>query len=269
MRSQSTVKEKISIDQNIEVILDYAVNKQDLSICVTEIADWIRHSRFKRSCRWLACINPHSYVQSQNDPFFERALHGADWLIPDGIGVVLASRFLGGQIRKRVTGSDIFLGLQTILNREGGKKVFFLGSTEETLAAICARNDKDFPNIQIAGTYSPPFKTEFSAEDDQAILNAIRIAAPDVLWVGMTAPKQEKWLHQYRDQLNVQFAAAIGAVFDFYSGKVKRSHPVFQCLGLEWLPRLLQEPRRLWRRTGVSAPIFLLHVARAKVKQLR
>ncbi len=82
----------------------------------------------------------------------------------------------------------------------------------------------------------------------------------------MTAPKQEKWLHQHQAELNVKFAAAVGAVFDFYSGRVKRSHPVFQRLGLEWLPRLLQQPRRLWRRMGVSAPIFLWHVLRQRRK---
>ncbi len=87
--------------------------------------------------------------------------------------------------------------------------------------------------------------------------DAINTAKPDVLWVGMTAPKQEKWIHQHRDQLDVKFIGAIGAVFDFYTGKVKRSHPVFQKMGLEWLPRLLREPRRLFRRNFVSSPKFL------------
>ena len=90
----------------------------------------------------------------------------------------------------------------------------------------------------------------------------IDVAAPDVLWVGMTAPKQEKWIFENRACLNVKFAAAIGAVFDFYTGQVKRSHPVFQRFGLEWLPRLIQQPRRLWRRMFVSAPIFVWHVLR-------
>ena len=89
---------------------------------------------------------------------------------------------------------------------------------------------------------------------------AINAAAPDVLWVGMTAPKQEKWIRANQDRLNVRFAGAIGAVFDFYTGKIKRSHPVFQRFGLEWLPRLLQEPRRLWRRMFLSAPVFVWHV---------
>ena len=105
----------------------------------------------------------------------------------------------------------------------------------------------DFPNIKVT-THSPPFKPEFSEEDNRQMIEAINQASPDVLWVGMTAPKQEKWIYQNKDKLNVKFIGAIGAVFDFYAGTVKRSSPWFQKHGLEWLPRLLQEPRLLWYR---------------------
>jgi N-acetylglucosaminyldiphosphoundecaprenol N-acetyl-beta-D-mannosaminyltransferase len=90
-----------------------------------------------------------------------------------------------------------------------------------------------------------------------------------VLWVGMTAPKQESWIHQLRERLDVRFAAAIGAVFDFYIGRIKRSPPAFQTLGLEWLPRLVQEPRRLWRRMFVSAPIFMWHAVTRRDRATR
>jgi N-acetylglucosaminyldiphosphoundecaprenol N-acetyl-beta-D-mannosaminyltransferase len=123
----------------------------------------------------------------------------------------------------------------------------------------------DYPNVVVAGTYSPPFKPEYSAAELDCMLSAVNTAAPDVLWVGMTAPKQEKWLLDMAPRLNVKFAAAVGAVFDFYTGKVKRSHPVFQKLGLEWMPRLVQQPTRLWRRTFVSAPFFLMHVLKAMI----
>jgi N-acetylglucosaminyldiphosphoundecaprenol N-acetyl-beta-D-mannosaminyltransferase len=102
----------------------------------------------------------------------------------------------------------------------------------------------------------------FSQEEHGTMREAGNQAAPDVLWVGMTAPKQEKWIHQNKDKLNVKFIAAVGAVFDFYAGNVKRSHPWFLEHGLEWLPRLFQEPRRLWQRTVISAPIILWRVAR-------
>jgi N-acetylglucosaminyldiphosphoundecaprenol N-acetyl-beta-D-mannosaminyltransferase len=111
-----------------------------------------------------------------------------------------------------------------------------------------------------AGAYSPPFKEVFSEADSRKMVDAVNAAKPDVLWVGMTAPKQEKWIHQHRDRLNVRFIGAVGAVFDFYTGRVKRSSPVFQKLGLEWLPWLIQEPRRLFYRNFVSTPKFLIKV---------
>lgn len=250
----------------VEEILGYAVRADGLGACLTEIEGALAK---RERCVWLACINPHSVVQADADPAFAAALHGADWRVPDGAGMVLASRWLGGQIRQRVTGSDIFQGLNERMNERGGLSCFFLGSTEETLAKIRARLARDYPWVRVAGTYSPPYRAEFSAEETAAMLAAIRAAQPDVLWVGMTAPKQEKWLHQHRDQLPVPFAAAVGAVFDFYAGNVKRSHPFFLRYHLEWLPRLLQEPRRLWRRNLVSTPLFLARVVREKWRRLR
>jgi N-acetylglucosaminyldiphosphoundecaprenol N-acetyl-beta-D-mannosaminyltransferase len=140
--------------------------------------------------------------------------------------------------------------------------VFFLGSTEDVLKRIATRVSTDYPRIAVVGTYSPPFKVDYSDAELQEMLSVINAARADVLWVGMTAPKQELWLHRARPRLNVRFAAAIGAVFDFYAGRIRRSHPLFQYLGLEWLPRLLREPRRLWPRMLLSAPIFLRDVIR-------
>ncbi len=255
-----------------EAILNYSVDCGSIDDSVNQIEIRLMQStesfKNKATCLWLACFNPHSYVIADNDQEFSEALHGADWLVPDGIGVLLASRILGGQIRERVTGSDVFYGLQSRLNAIGGLSVFFLGSTEETLTVIRQKMSSDYPNIRIAGTYSPPFKSEYSIAELDDMIDKINASKVDVLWVSMTAPKQEKWIFQNKDKLNVRFAAAVGAVFDFYAGNIKRSHPLFQRLGLEWLPRLLQEPRRLWRRMGVSAPIFLYHTVLTKIKRL-
>ena len=210
--------------------------------------------------RWLACFNPHSYAVSKRDRAFFNALKAADWLVPDGAGVLLASKLLGGRISERITGSDVFAFMHQRMNEQSGHSVFFLGSTEDTLAQIRARMARDYPNIRVVGTYSPPFKSSWSDSEQDDMVNAINTAKPDVLWVGLTAPKQEKWIHDNLPRLNIRFAAAVGAVFDFYTGKVKRSHPLFQRLGLEWLPRLFQQPRRLWRRMFVSAPVFLWDV---------
>ena len=253
------------MSEPVEDIAGYTVRTQGVQACVMDIMAQVKNEgQLKESdrCRWLACMNPHSYAVALHDHPFTQALHAADWLIPDGSGVVLASKMLGGKIRERVTGSDIFQGVLKELNRTSGYSVFFLGSTEETLAAIRTRMAVDYPNVRVGGTYSPPFKSAYSHDELEAMMVAVNAAAPDVWWVGMTAPKQEKWIFENHTRLNVKFAAAVGAVFDFYTGQVKRSHPVFQRLGLEWLPRLIQQPRRLWRRMFVSAPIFIWHVIR-------
>jgi Teichoic acid biosynthesis proteins len=129
------------------------------------------------------------------------------------------------------------------------------------------RMARDYPNIKVVGTYSPPFKDVYSQAELDEMIHVVNAAAPDVLWVGMTAPKQEKFIFENRLRLNVKFAAAVGAVFDFYTGNVKRSHPWFLNHSLEWLPRLIQEPRRLWKRTFFSAPLFLFHVLKVRGKR--
>lgn len=252
-----------------EDICGYLVGTTDIGETVAEIVEWIQHAEDSSCCRWLACMNPHSYAESLKDEKFATALRQADWLVPDGMGIVLASRLLGGNIRGRVTGSDIFTGVLDSLNEEGGRRVFFLGSSEETLREICARMARDYPAIEVAGTFSPPFRSEFSKKELDEMVSAVNAAAPDVLWVGMTAPKQEKWIFGQRDRLDVPFAAAVGAVFDFYAGRIKRSPPLFQNMGLEWLPRFFQQPQRLWRRIAVSAPVFLFDVVKQRMVKSR
>lgn len=244
-----------------ENILGYSVDSLGITACADAIMGILAHS--ERKCRWLACLNPHSYATALDDGKFASALRDANWLLPDGMGVVWASSVLGGQVCTRVTGSDIFTALHQRMNKFEGLSVFFLGASERTLEKIITRMAIDYPNIRVAGTYSPPFKPTYSDQELDAMILAVNIAQPDVLWVSMTAPKQEKWIFHNRSRLNVRFAAAVGAVFDFYTGNIKRSHPVFQKMGLEWLPRLIQQPRRLWPRMFISAPIFVAHVIRA------
>lgn len=241
-----------------EALLGYRVCAGGKPDCVERLVRAID----TRGRLWAACLNPHSWVVAGQRPAFAAALQAADLLVPDGAGIVLASRWRRGSIRERVTGFDLFEGLHDALQARGGGRIFFLGSTPSVLAEVAARMRRDWPALEVVGTYSPPFATTFSAEDNAAMVAAVNEAKPDVLWVGMTAPKQEEWLHAQWPELEVRVAGAIGAVFDFYAGRVKRSHPLFQRLGLEWLPRLLQEPRRLWRRTFISAPKFLWAVWR-------
>ncbi len=248
----------------MEGILGFDVTGMDLDKCIEDISTKLNISKRKS---WLGCLNPHSYVITKKDGEYTNALLDADWLVPDGVGILVASYLLGGDLRRRITGSDIFEKLSQKLNSKKGYKYYFLGSTESTLAQIKERMKSEYPNIKVVGTYSPPFKEKFTKKESLIMIKAINKKKPDVLWVGMTAPKQEKWIYQNKVYLRVKFIGAIGAVFDFYSGKIKRSHPIFRRLGLEWLPRLLNEPGRLWKRMFISAPIFLLDVVFGKVKK--
>ncbi len=252
------------MSERTEEIVGYSVFAGGTESCVASIAEWIAHGD---RVRWLACLNPHSYAVALKSSAFADALKDADWLVPDGAGVVFASVLHGGAIRERVTGSDVFLGVHKALNMGGKGRVFFLGSTEETLVAMRAKMAVDFPRVEVVGTCSPPYKASYAAAEIDAMVADINRARPDVLWVAMTAPKQELWIHLVRSRLQVKFAAAVGAVFDFYTGRIRRSAPAFQRAGLEWLPRLLQEPRRLWRRMFVSAPVFVWHVLKERARR--
>ena len=250
--------------EHTENIMGYPVSFLDRDECIRTIYSWIRSGSRQK---YFVCANPHSFEIAETDPEFQKAILHADLITPDGSGIVLASKILKGRIHKRVTGSGVFRELSRKLNEEGGHRVFFLGSSEENLERIREKMKKDFPGITVCGTYSPPFTSVFSEKDNRLMIDAVNHASPDVLWVGMTAPKQEKWVYRNKDRLNVSFIGPVGAVFDFYTETVKRANPVFFRFGLEWLPRLLQQPGRLWRRMGVSAPGFLMKILKQKMRQ--
>lgn len=250
-----------------EIIVGYSVCVEPIS----EVVNWVTHHlrTDARDCRYFACLNPHAAVVADNNKSFQNSLTCADFLTADGIGVVHASKILGGKLTGRITGMDVFDGVMGQMDAAGGGSCFFLGSTEETLQKIRARMATKYPNVAVAGTYSPPFKPEYSQAENDAMIRVINAARPDVLWVGLTAPKQEIWIHQHQDRLQVNFAGPIGAAFDFFVGNIKRVSPFWQDLGFEWLPRLLQEPRRLWRRSFVSAPRFFAMTFRYKWSRSR
>lgn len=205
----------------------------------------------------LSCINPHSYYMADFDESYRNSLLNSHWLIPDGSGIVIAGRLLRRCKISKISAFDVFVKMSDEINNQQEVRVFFLGSTDINLMKIKEKYQSDYPNITIAGAYSPPFETHMSAAVSQKILDEINKCYPDIIWVGLSAPKQEKWMVDNVDKLGAKLAFGIGAVFDFYSGNIRRSSPRFRRLGLEWLPRLLQEPKRLWRRTFVSAPYFI------------
>lgn len=213
-------------------------------------------------------VNAHSFVVAQKDEAFAKALMNSDALLPDGISIVKACRWLGTENVpfEKIAGADLFAYEMGKLEAKGGT-CFFLGSGPSTLEKIVERAAKEYPHIDIK-TFSPPYKAVFSPEENQAMVDAVNAANPDLLWVGMTAPKQEKWLDEHWAELDIHcHAGAIGAVFDFFAGTVERAPQKWIDFGLEWFYRLIKEPRRTWRRYLVNNPKFCWLVLKEKLSK--
>lgn len=213
-------------------------------------------------------VNAHSFVVAQKDSAFADALLKADALLPDGISIVKACRTLKTENApdEKVAGADLFAYEMGKLEERGGT-CFFLGSSPEVLRKIQERAAEVYPHIRVE-TFSPPYKPAFTPEESQAMVDAVNRANPDLLWIGMTAPKQEKWLDEHWAELDIHcHAGAIGAVFDFFAGTVKRAPQWWIDHSLEWLYRLLKEPRRTWRRYLIDNPRFLWLVLKEKLSK--
>lgn len=245
-------------------------------------------------------INAHSYNTARKDRLFAEALTNGDVLIPDGVSIVKACRWIKAksQPKERIAGWDLFsfemenlerkqcgmlnvecgannssldnsqsaladnpkFKIQNSEFRSPQRTVMFMGSSQKVLNLIVKRAAEVYPHLKIV-TYSPPYKPEFSEEDNKAIIDAINAADPDLLWIGMTAPKQEKWTFSHWNELNIHcHVGTIGAVFDFFAGTVERAPMGWQRHGLEWLYRLLKEPKRMWRRYIIGNALFLFNV---------
>ena len=222
-----------------------------------EHLDTIEHSKVL-----ISTLNAHSYNTVHKDEEFKTALKNSDVLLPDGVGVVLAAKILTGQKLKKIAGDDLLHYQMDRLNKIGGK-CFFLGSTEITLQKILERAAVDYPNVSVF-SYSPPFKSKLSEEDNIPIIEKINAESPDVLFVGMTAPKQEKWAYQNIDKLNVKHVCCIGAVFDFYAGTTKRAPKWMIKIGMEWFYRLISNPKRMWRRYLIGNTQFIARILKEK-----
>ena len=262
-------------------------------------------------------INAHSYNTARKDELFAEALTNGDVLIPDGVSIVKACRWIKAKSlpKERIAGWDLFefemnkleeCGMNNssldnsqsasadnscsgkrlyepsaklkIQNSCSGKRLYepsakfrerpltvmFMGSSQKVLDRIVKRAAEVYPHLKIV-TYSPPYKPEFSEEDNKAIVEAINAVNPDLLWIGMTAPKQEKWTYSHWNELNIHcHVGTIGAVFDFFAGTVERAPIWWQRHGLEWLYRLLKEPQRMWRRYIIGNTLFLWNMLKEK-----
>ena len=225
-----------------------------------------KYSRESSRCEVINCLNPHSFVVAKRDRRFRDALMNSDYLLADGVGITLASR-LFGTITQRITGFDVFLLLLNLSNSRG-LKVLFLGSDEETLAKIQKKCMREYPNIAGVDVYCPPFRVEFNLAEKQDMLAFINNRGPDVIFLGLSAPKQEKLSLDFQNFVTAKYMASIGAVFDFYVGNVSRPPKYIRQIGLEWLFRLLQQPKRLASRSFISAPVFVFDVVKRYLQKL-
>ena len=208
-------------------------------------------------------INPHSYCLSRYDKLFYEALQSSDILLPDGTGIVLASKIVNNHSINKIAGADIHQYLLQQANLKS-QKVFYLGAAQSTLLLIEGKVKKEFLNITVT-SFSPPYKPQFSESETALMLEKVNDFKPDILFVGMTAPKQEKWVFANKNNIDANTIVSIGAVFDFYAGTIKRPSKFWVSIGLEWFPRFLKEPKRLARRNLVSTPKFLLEIIWYKI----
>lgn len=196
-------------------------------------------------CATVSTISPNSYGIATRDDDFMQALVGADYLVLDGVYFGLASIFLSGKTIRANQGPDVFHHFMRRLDACAGR-AFFLGASEDTLAKMTARAARDYPAVAV-NSFSPPYKPLFSDADNDDMLARVRAFAPDIVFIGMTAPKQEKWAHAHRHRITAHLAVSVGGVFDWYAGNEREVAPIWWKLRLVWLVRTIQRPEILRR----------------------
>jgi N-acetylglucosaminyldiphosphoundecaprenol N-acetyl-beta-D-mannosaminyltransferase len=232
-------------------ILGVGVSAVDMDAAVAEVDKWIRSGR-----RSYVCVTSvHGVMECQRSPSL-RAIHqGAGLVVPDGKPLVWVARMLGFKRTEQVFGPDLMRAL-TKVSAERGYRHFYYGGTpgvaEELRDVLCRR----FPGLEVVGTLSPPFRP-LSPEEDAAVVRDINAARPDIVWVGLSTPKQERWMHDHAPLLEAPALIGVGAAFDFLSGRKSQAPLWMQRSALQWLFRLATEPRRLWRRYLWIVPAFL------------
>jgi N-acetylglucosaminyldiphosphoundecaprenol N-acetyl-beta-D-mannosaminyltransferase len=236
-------------------VLGVRINAVQTLKVVGQIQKWIRE---RDGCHSVAAADMHCIVEAQRDPSFKNILNATDMVVPDGMPLVWLGRRKGHILRRRVYGPDLLLAFCEESAGLGYRHFFYGG--EPGVAERLAESLKiRFPGLNVVGTCSPPFRS-LSAEEDAEMVEMISRAAPDVLWVGLGAPKQEHWMHEHKDRLTVPALVGVGAAFDLLSGRRKQAPRWMREHGFEWFFRLLQEPRRLWRRYLVFGSQFIAYV---------
>lgn len=217
---------------------------------ISRIADWAA----AKESRYVCICNAHSVVTATDDAAFAAAVQQADMATPDGAPVAWLIGRQTGLAQQRINGPDLMRRYLAEGARHGGP-IFLYGATEETLQILRTRVAGAFPDIQIAGTYSPPFRP-LTADEDEQVVEMINSSGATTVWVSLGCPKQEKWMAVHRDRVRAVMIG-VGAAFDYHAGTIKRAPLWMQKNGLEWLHRLASEPRRLWKRYLVTNSLFI------------
>jgi N-acetylglucosaminyldiphosphoundecaprenol N-acetyl-beta-D-mannosaminyltransferase len=220
----------------------------------------------RRERGYVCAVAVHALMVAQEDRETRAALVGSTLVLPDGMPIVWALNWLGEKLPDRVYGPDLMLRYNERCARHGHRLWVYGGHDEEWLARLLANIRGRHPELQIVGGYSPPFRA-LTAEEESKIVERINRARPDVLWVGIGAPNQEKWMARMRGRLEVPVMCGVGAAFDFHAGRVSQAPGWMQARGLEWVYRFAQEPRRLFRRYAYYNPRFLRALAGQLLRQ--
>ncbi|MBT8199855.1 MAG: WecB/TagA/CpsF family glycosyltransferase, partial [Acidimicrobiia bacterium] len=223
-------------------VLGVGVSAINMEMAVVEIARWIEHGR-----REYVCVTGvHGVMESQDDPGLKRIHNESGLTTPDGMPMVWAGHKAGAEHMSRVYGPDLMLEISEF-GVEKGWKHFYYGGSEEIPALLAEKMSERFPGIDIVGTFSPPFRP-LTEDESQKIVEMINGSGADLVWVGLSTPKQERWMAAHRDQLRAPALLGVGAAFDMHAGQLSQAPAWMQQRGLEWLYRVIKEPKRLWRR---------------------
>ena len=224
-------------------VLGVRVDAVQIPDVVARMEEWIRHGN---GCRYIAVTDMHSLMQAQHAASFKKILADADLVVPDGFPLVWLGRRKGFPLRRRVYGPELMERFCGGAIARGHRHYLYGGApgvAEDLANTLTAR----FPGLQIAGCYCPPFRPLTQEEDDE-IVSRINETRPDIVWVGLGAPKQERWMAEHQGRLSASALVGVGAAFDFCTGRIAQAPQWMRERGLEWLFRLSREPGRLWRR---------------------
>jgi len=233
-------------------VLGVRVDAVQIPDVVSRMEEWIAR---REACRYIAVTDMHSLMQAQHSAGFQKILANANLVVPDGFPLVWLGRRRGFALRRRVYGPEL-LERFCEATAATGYRHFFYGGAIGVAEDLAARLTTRFPGLQVAGVYCPPFRILTQAEDDEAV-SLINGSRADVVWVGLGAPKQERWMAEHQSRLTAPVLVGVGAAFDFHTGRVAQAPPWMREHGLEWLFRLLREPGRLWRRYLIYGTEFV------------